>query len=143
MKMVRFCTLLLLAMLSLAAAEPPAARNVILFLGDAGGIPTLNAASIVAHQKPLKLFIQHMPNIALSETSSASEWVTDSAAGMTAIVTGEKTDNGVLSLTALRAGARANRSRRFSNTPKSTASPPVSFRTVPCGTRRRQPAIPT
>jgi alkaline phosphatase len=38
-----------------------------------------------------------MPALALSETSSASEWVTDSAAGMTAIVTGAKTNNGVLS----------------------------------------------
>jgi alkaline phosphatase len=38
-----------------------------------------------------------MPNLALSDTSSASDWVTDSAAGMTAIVTGVKTHNGVLS----------------------------------------------
>jgi alkaline phosphatase len=97
--MIRLCTLLLLSLLPLAAGERHA-RNVILFLGDAGGIPTLNAASIVGYQQPLKLFVQHMPHIALSETSSASAWVTDSAAGMTAIVTGEKTDNGVLSLSA-------------------------------------------
>jgi alkaline phosphatase len=38
-----------------------------------------------------------MPNIALMDTSTASNWVTDSAAGMTAIVTGRKTHNGVLS----------------------------------------------
>ena len=37
-----------------------------------------------------------MPHIALSETSSASSLVTDSAAGMTAIVTGERTNNGVI-----------------------------------------------
>ena len=73
------------------------ARNVILFLGDAGGIPTLNIASIRQYDDPQKLFIQHMPNIALSDTSAADEWVTDSAAGMTAIVTGQKTNNGVLS----------------------------------------------
>ena len=73
------------------------AKNVILFLGDAGGIPTLNAASIHGYQQPRALYLQHMPHIALSETSSTSSWVTDSAAGMTAIVTGQKTDNGVLS----------------------------------------------
>jgi alkaline phosphatase len=38
-----------------------------------------------------------MPHIGLSDTSSASDWVTDSAAGMTAIVTGVKRHNGVLS----------------------------------------------
>jgi alkaline phosphatase len=37
-----------------------------------------------------------MAHIALAETSSASQWVTDSAAGMTAIVTGRKTHNGVV-----------------------------------------------
>ena len=72
------------------------ARNVILFLADAGGLPTLNAASIYGHGAPQKLFINTMPHIALSDTSSASRWVTDSAAGMTAIVTGRRTENGVL-----------------------------------------------
>jgi alkaline phosphatase len=73
------------------------ARNVILFLGDAGGIPTLNIASIREYNAPQRLFIQHMPHIALSDTSAADVWVTDSAAGMTAIVTGQKTNDGVLS----------------------------------------------
>jgi alkaline phosphatase len=72
-------------------------RNVILFLGDAAGIPTVNGASIYGYSEPRRLFVQNMPNIALSETSAASEWVTDSAAGMTAIVTGHKTKNGVIS----------------------------------------------
>jgi alkaline phosphatase len=75
------------------------AKNVILFLGDAGGIPTLNAASIHGYREPRALYIQRMPHIGLSETSSTNSWVTDSAAGMTAIVTGRKTDNGVLSET--------------------------------------------
>jgi alkaline phosphatase len=73
------------------------ARNVILFLGDAGGIPTLNIASIREYNAPQQLFIQQMPHIALMDTSAADVWVTDSAAGMTAIVTGQKTNNGVLS----------------------------------------------
>jgi alkaline phosphatase len=90
---------LIIALLTVSAASPAErhARNVILFLGDAGGIPTLNAASLYAHDAPQKLFIQHMPHFALSDTSAANAWVTDSAAGMTAIVTGQKTNNGVIS----------------------------------------------
>jgi len=100
MLLKRRSVIALLLFVSLAGAAPRKARNVILFLGDAGGIPTLNAASAYGHGAPLKLFIHSMPHIALMETSTASEWVTDSAAGMTAIVTGEKTNNGVLSQSA-------------------------------------------
>lgn len=73
------------------------ARNVIVFLGDAGGVPTLNAGGILANDKPQSLFIHSMPYIALSDTSSANQWVTDSGAGMTAIMTGHKTNNSMVS----------------------------------------------
>ena len=72
------------------------AKNIVLFLADGTGIPTINAASIYGYKEPRSLFIQNMPYVGLSETSSASNWVTDSAAGMTAIVTGQKTHNGVI-----------------------------------------------
>jgi alkaline phosphatase len=75
-------------------------RKRDLFLGDGAGLSTLNAASLHGYGKPRALYIQNMPHIALSETSSASNWVTDSAAGMTAIVTGQKTHNGVISQSA-------------------------------------------
>ena len=78
-------------------AKPRTARNVILFLGDGTGLSTIHAASLHGHGEPQKLYIQRMPHLALSETSSAGRWVTDSAAGMTAIVTGQKTHNGVIS----------------------------------------------
>jgi alkaline phosphatase len=86
---------LLLAPVALAAQSR--ARNVILFLADAGGTSTIAAASLHGYGAPRRLFIQHLPYIALSETSSVSSLVTDSAAGMTAIVTGVKTNNGVIS----------------------------------------------
>ncbi|MCS7024485.1 MAG: alkaline phosphatase [Bryobacteraceae bacterium] len=73
------------------------AKNVILLLADAGGIPTLHAASVHGYKATRKLFVQSMPYLGLSDTSTASQWVSDSAAGMTAIVTGVKTHNGVLS----------------------------------------------
>lgn len=72
------------------------ARNVILFLADAGGLSTIAAASLHAYGAPRRLFVQRMPHTGLSETSTASQFVTDSAAGMTAIVTGHRTHNGVV-----------------------------------------------
>jgi alkaline phosphatase len=70
---------------------------VILFIGDAGGASTLSAASIKGYDAPQRLFLQRAMSIGLSDTSAANSWVTDSAAGMTAIVTGQKVNNGVLS----------------------------------------------
>ena len=100
--MFRTYVTLLLAVASictqpLAAQAPNHAKNVILFIADAGGIPTLNAASALGFGAPQKLYVQSWSHIGLSDTSTASEWVTDSAAGMSAIVTGQKTHNGVLS----------------------------------------------
>jgi alkaline phosphatase len=88
--------MLILLVLAPQAAQAKA-RNIILFLGDAGGIPTLHIASIYRYNHPQKLFVQQMPYMALMDTSAADAWVTDSAAGMTAIVTGQKTNNGIIS----------------------------------------------
>jgi alkaline phosphatase len=93
MKKVLVAILLMPALLTAQSR----AKNVVLFLADAGGIPTITAASLHAQGVSRGLFIQKMPNIALSDTSTASQIVTDSAAGMTAIVTGQKTHNGVIS----------------------------------------------
>lgn len=73
------------------------ARNVILFLADAGGVPVLSAASLMAYGEPLRLHIQQWPHLGLSETSPVDAFVSDSANGMSAIVTGVKTRNGVIS----------------------------------------------
>ncbi|MBI4911063.1 MAG: alkaline phosphatase [Acidobacteria bacterium] len=87
--------MLLLVAVTVCGADR--AKNVILFIGDAGGLSTLHAASAHRHGEPAKLFVQRMSNPAFSDTSSASDWVTDSAARMTAIVTGVKTHNRVTS----------------------------------------------
>ncbi|MEO8595849.1 MAG: alkaline phosphatase [Candidatus Solibacter sp.] len=97
---MRIITQILLLITLCAEAQAQKAKNVILFLADAAGVPTVNAASLHGHGEPQKLFVQSWPHLALSDTSTASAWVTDSAAGMTAIVTGRKTQNGVLSLDA-------------------------------------------
>jgi alkaline phosphatase len=73
------------------------AKNVILFLADAGGVPTINGASLLGYGEPLRLRIQSWPHVGLSETSPVDAFVSDSANGMSAIVTGVKTHNGVIS----------------------------------------------
>ena len=85
-------------MASGADTQPKRAKNVILLIADAGGVATVHAASIYGHKAPRKLFVQSWPNLGLSETSPVGRWVSDSAAGMTAIVTGVKTTNGSISV---------------------------------------------
>ncbi len=96
MRILQAVVIILLLGCHTAPAQP--ARNVILFLADAAGVPTVNAASIHGYNEPQRLFVQSWPHVALSDTSTASQWVSDSAAGMTAIVTGRKTHNGVISM---------------------------------------------
>lgn len=80
------------------ASEPaPRAKNVIIFLADAAGVSGLNAASLMAYNEPMKLAIQGWPYLGLSETSPVDAFVSDSANGMSAIMTGVKTRNGVIS----------------------------------------------
>jgi len=98
--------ILVLFLLGTSLFAQQRAKNVILFLGDAGGLSTLNAASIHGYKEPRALYIQRMPHIGLSETSSTDSWVTDSAAGMTAIVTGRKTANGVISQAPMAEGSK-------------------------------------
>ncbi len=78
-------------------SAPAKAKNVILFLADAGGVPVISAASLMAYGEPLRLHVQTWPHLGLSETSPVDEFVSDSANGMSAIVTGVKTHNGVIS----------------------------------------------
>lgn len=88
--------LIALLLVPVALSAESRAKNIILFLADAGGLSTIAAASLHSYGEPRRLFIQRMPYLGLSETSTASQLVTDSAAGMTAIVTGQRTHNGVV-----------------------------------------------
>src|SRR5687767_5847227 len=92
--------LLALFLVPAALAAQPSAKNVILFLADAGGLSTITAASLHGYGAPRRLYVQRMPHIGLSDTTTVSQLVSDSAAGMTAIVTGQKTLNGVISQSA-------------------------------------------
>lgn len=83
-----------------AAQEAKKAKNVILFVADAGGVPVIHAASVLGYGAPLKLNIQQWPHLGLNETSPVDKYVSDSANGMSSIMTGVKTRNGVISQSA-------------------------------------------
>ena len=80
------------------------AKNVILFIGDGMGITTLTAARILEGQlrgssgEENRLSFEEFPYSALSKTYSANQQTSDSAPTMTAIITGVKTDEGILSV---------------------------------------------
>lgn len=80
------------------------AKNVILFLGDGMGVSTLTAARILEGQlrgesgEENRLSFEEFPYSAFSKTYSANQQTSDSAPTMSAIVTGVKTDEGVLSV---------------------------------------------
>lgn len=68
-------------------------KNIILFIGDGMGVAQLTSAITVAGAP---LHIESMPVVGLAKTSSYDRYVTDSAAGGTAIATGVKTRNGMI-----------------------------------------------
>ncbi|CAN5865386.1 alkaline phosphatase [soil metagenome] len=80
------------------------AKNVILFVGDGMGITTLAAARILEGQmrgesgEENLLSFEQFPFSALSRTYSVNQQTSDSAPTMTAIITGQKTDEGIISV---------------------------------------------
>ncbi|MBN1338452.1 MAG: alkaline phosphatase [Bacteroidales bacterium] len=70
-------------------------KNIILLIGDGMGLAQVHAAMTVNHNR---LNMERCPFIGLSKTWSASDYVTDSGAGGTAIATGSKTRNGSVSV---------------------------------------------
>lgn len=84
---------------------PGAAKNVILFVGDGMGVSTLTAARILEGQlagemgEDNQLSFETFPHVGLVKTYSANQQTSDSAPTMTAMVTGVKTKDGLLSVT--------------------------------------------
>ena len=73
-------------------------KNVILFIGDGMGPEQVKAAGMYANGEPNTLCFESFPHKAWATTYSANASVTDSAAAATAIATGYKVNNGVISL---------------------------------------------
>ena len=80
------------------------AKNVILFMGDGMGISTLTAARILEGQlrgesgEENRLSFEDFPFSALSKTYQVDQQTPDSAPTMSAITTGVKTLNGMISV---------------------------------------------
>ncbi|KQW71619.1 hypothetical protein ASE17_01595 [Phenylobacterium sp. Root77] len=94
-----------LALTAGPASAAERAKNVILFIGDGMGVSTLTAARIYEGQKrgvdgaSNRLSFEAFPDLALVRTYSADSLVTDSAAGASALLTGQRTLNGALGVT--------------------------------------------
>lgn len=77
--------------------KPMQAKNVIVFLGDGMGLPTIAAARIFAGQRlgvdgeSYRLSFEKFPYTALSRTYETNQQTADSAGTMTAIMSGVKT----------------------------------------------------
>ena len=69
------------------------AKNIILLIADGLGDAQLFAAMTLAGSP---LFLEQFPFSGIQKTNSLTNYITDSAAGGTALATGHKTKNGVL-----------------------------------------------
>lgn len=82
-----------------APSESPALKHVILLVGDGMGFNTLTAARNYAVGEGGDLAIDTLPESAYVKTYSNDMQVTDTAAAMSAYMTGVKTNNGQLAVT--------------------------------------------
>ncbi len=88
---------LVTALENAAYTEP---ENVIVMIGDGMGFPIIEAAQVVHGDELYQgtLAMNYLPAQGTSCTYSASDQITDSAAGATAIATGYKTMNGTVAM---------------------------------------------
>jgi len=73
-------------------------KNVILLIGDGMGEEHIMAASIYANGTHNRSVLESAPYQAKMKTHSANSSITDSAAAATAMATGQKVNNGVVSV---------------------------------------------
>ncbi len=88
----------------IGSSSAPAARNVILFIGDGMGVSTVTAIRILdGQQKGMSgeenvLSFERFPHVALSKTYEVDQQVGASAGTATAMLTGQKTKSGFLGI---------------------------------------------
>ena len=78
-----------------ASQDPPKAMNVIYMIGDGMALPQVYAAMLASHEE---LTFSQFPYIGVVDTHSASNDITDSAAGGTALASDHKTKNGMVGM---------------------------------------------
>ena len=99
----RIFSLLLTATLAVAAMAQGQVKYVFYFIGDGMGVNQINVTE--TYQAALKgrigiepILMASLPVVGLVNTYSATNGVTDSAAGGTALATGKKTKNGAIGM---------------------------------------------
>lgn len=97
----RFISTLSILLIALVGFAEGKAKYVFYFIGDGMGVNQVNAAETYLGALEGRIGIKELcfpsfPNVALINTQSATNGVTDSAAGGTALSTGNKTKNGAL-----------------------------------------------
>lgn len=75
--------------------SPKKAKNIILLIGDGMGVTQIYSAMAVSEKS---LNFERFKHIGFHKTHSASDYVTDSGAGGTALATGQKTRNGCIAV---------------------------------------------
>ncbi len=91
------CTVSTIAFLLVAALPASAQKNnVILFVGDGMGVSTVTSTRIATVGVDGQLALDRMPYTAVSRTASADYITPDSAATMSAMMTGVNTNTGVI-----------------------------------------------
>ena len=97
----RFFSTLSILLIALVGFAEGKAKYVFYFIGDGMGVNQVNAAETYLGALEGRIGIKELcfasfPNVGLVNTQSATNGVTDSAAGGTALSTGNKTKNGAL-----------------------------------------------
>jgi alkaline phosphatase len=104
MKKLSTLSLIALVMLGMLSAcgnkkeetpEPPKALNVIYFIGDGTALPQVYAGMLATRSE---LVFPKFPYIGVVDTHSASNDITDSAAGGTALASDHKTKNAMIGM---------------------------------------------
>ncbi|HOT91809.1 MAG TPA: alkaline phosphatase [Anaerolineae bacterium] len=75
-----------------------APRNIILLIGDGMGAEHIRAAGMYRYGSAGTLMLESLPYTSTMSTYSSDNFITDSAAAATAMATGHKVANGVLSI---------------------------------------------
>lgn len=92
MKKINLISIVALAMFAMTSCcNEPQVKNVIYLIGDGMGFGAVTSL-LLTEDEPTGF--EQAPVIGLSETCSANNYVTDSAAGGTALATGTRTNNG-------------------------------------------------
>ena len=93
--LIGFCVFSIIAYSDTNSSPPP---GIILYIGDGMGVSHITLGAWAAETLGKKFMLYEMKDVLLVNTSSKTGRVTDSAAGATALSTGNKTLNGMLGI---------------------------------------------